>query len=329
MTKLNARNFQRIPAARWLACVVAAAWFAGGSAACAQAGSETPAPPADSVATPASEAVALPAATSPADVTAPSAETSATAPAAPVIANARITGVRKVRLSGGERNVVRSGPGDTFSISGVYPGGAEFKVIAKSGPWYNIRLSDNETAWIHASLCREFDDLSDLEFRPNKKIYSRTGSFIVAGYAGGYAFDRKSNSLVLGSRLGYYVFDRLQVEAGVSWTSVNRPAEIVESLFGLTLEAEKFPMLFYQMNVVWELLPGRQMVPYLGAGVGSTLLLGRSESTVNYGAGMKLFLSKRTAMRWEVRDYRFHNHTSSDNGINNNIEFTLGSEVLF
>ena len=324
MTKLNARNFQRIPAARWLACVMAAAWFAGGSAACAQAGTDTPAPLSDSLAAPASEsATSLP-------VEASTTDSGATATAtAPAVANARITGVRKVRLSGGDRNVVRSGPGDTFSISGVYPGGAEFKVIAKSGPWYNIRLSDNETAWVHSSLCREFDDLSDLEFRPNKKIYSRTGSFIVAGYAGGYAFDRKSNSLVLGGRLGYYVFDRVQVEGGLAWTHVNRPAEIVESLFDLSLEAERYHMLFYHLIATYELLPGRQMVPYLSGGVGSAIMRGESEPTINYGAGTTLYLSKRTAMRWEVRDYRFSSGTGSARRKNNNIEFTLGSLLLF
>ncbi len=331
MTKLNARNSQRIPATRWLACIVAAAWFTGGSAAFAQAGSETAAPLADSVAAPSSDAVTSHAASSPADVAAPAPETPApgTPAAVPLVANARITGVRKVRLSGGDRNVVRSGPGDTFSISGVYPGGAEFKVIAKSGAWYNIRLSDNETAWVHASLCREFDDLSDLEFRPNKKIYSRTGSFILAGYGGGYAFDRKSNSLVLGGRLGYYVFDRVQVEGGLAWTHVNRPAEIVESLFDLSLEAERFHMLFYHLIATYELLPGRQMVPYVSGGVGSAIMRGESEPTLNYGAGTTLYMSKRTAMRWEVRDYRFSSGTGSARRKNNNIEFTLGSLLLF
>lgn len=238
-------------------------------------------------------------------------------------------GMKRVRLTGRGVNVVRSGPGSGFAIVGTYPRDTSFPVIAKSDAWYGVRVSDTETGWIHSALCKEMDDLSGLQFRPNARLYSRTGSYVLSGYSGAYAFDRKSNSLVLGGRLGYYVFDRLQAEAGVSWTRVHRPAEIVESLFNLTLEAENFPMLFYHMNVVWELLPGRQMVPYVGAGVGSALLLGRSEPAVNFGAGTKLFLSKRAAMRWEVRDYRFRNHTSSHNGINNNIEFTLGSEVLF
>jgi uncharacterized protein YgiM (DUF1202 family) len=51
--------------------------------------------------------------------------------------------------------------------------GATFEVIAKSGDWYNVRLSDSETGWVHSSLCREYDDLADLEFKPNPKLFTR------------------------------------------------------------------------------------------------------------------------------------------------------------
>lgn len=202
-------------------------------------------------------------------------------------------------------------------------------VIAKSGEWYNIRLSETDTGWIHASLCREYEDLSYLEFRPNPKLYSRTGSFVLNGYAGAYAFDRKSNSLTLGGRLGYYVFDRLQAEVGLGWTHVTRPAEIVESLFGLSLEAEDFHMAFYDLGLTFEVLPGRQMVPYVTGGVGSTIAEGRSEASFNYGAGTMLYLSKRTAMRWEVRAYNYHSGSEGARVSNNNIAFTLGTSLLF
>jgi outer membrane beta-barrel protein len=264
--------------------------------------------------------------------TAPAAPPTTPAPAAvsePLPGTARLVGTRKVRLIGKTDNVVRSGPGNDFSIVGVFPRGREFPVIAKSGDWYDIRVADNESGWIHASLCRELDDLSGLEFKPNPKLYTRTGSFVLSGYGGAYAFDRKSNSLVLGGRLGYYVFDRVLAEAGVSWTHVQRSQEVVESLFGLSLEAEDFQMLFYQLNVVYEVLPGRQMVPYLGAGVGSAIFLGRAETSLNFGAGTKLFVSKHTAVRWEVRDYRFDSGSSTARLTNNNIEFTIGTEVLF
>ncbi len=244
-------------------------------------------------------------------------------------ANVRVTAVRMVRLVGGHRNVVRSGPGESYSIAGVFPSRSEFVVLAKRGDWYGVRLSETETGWVHASLCKEFDDLSDLEFRPNPKLYARTGSFVLSAYTGGYSFDRKSNSLVLGGRLGYYVFDRVQVEGGLAWTHVHRPAEIVESLFGLTLESEDFPMLFYQLAATYELMPGRQMVPYLSAGVGSAIMQGESESSFNFGAGTTLFLSKRSAVRWEVRDYRFESGSDHARRRNNNIEFSLGTLLLF
>jgi outer membrane beta-barrel protein len=241
----------------------------------------------------------------------------------------KLTTTRKVRLDREDRNVVRSGPGDSYAIVSVQPKGAAFPVIAKNGVWYGVQLPDGQSGWIHASLCREFDDLSDLEWKPNPKRYTRTGSFIGTAYVGAYAFDRKSNSFAAGGRLGYYMFDRVQVEGGVSWTRVDRPAEIVESLFGLTLEAEKFDMLSYQLNLTYEILPGRQMVPFVTFGAGSSLFLGDTEPSFNFGAGTVLFVSRRLAMRWEVRDYHFSSGSDVARVSNDNIEFALGTMYLF
>lgn len=254
------------------------------------------------------------------------------APAAPARAemNAPLkVGSRRVRLTGAARNVVRSGPGDSFAVVGVYKVKTEFPVFAKSGDWIGVKLSATETGWVHKSLCKELDDMAGLEFKPNPRLFSRTGSFLVEGYSGGYAFDQKSNSLVAGGRLGYYVFDRLTVEGGVSWTHVRRPAEIVESLFGLSLEAEDFHMLFYHFLLTYELLPGRQMVPYVSAGVGSSILRGDAESSFNFGAGTTMYLSRRTAVRWEVRDYRFATGPQDARHTNHNVELTLGTLYLF
>ena len=266
-----------------------------------------------------------------ADTAEPGTPAAVTAPAtpeesAPVVTPAPST--RRVRLLGA-RNVVRSGPGDSYAIAGVYPGGTKLSVIAKSGDWYNVRLSETETGWVRSSLCKEFDDMSGLEFRPNPKLFTRTGSFVLSGYTGAYAFDRKSNSLVVGGRLGYYVFDRVQVEGNVAWTHVRRPAEIVESLFDLTLEAEDFHMVFYHLSTTFEILPGRQMVPFVSAGVGSSIMQGDTETSFNFGAGTQLFLSKHSAMRWEVRDHQFKFGSGASRRTDNNIEFTLGSSVLF
>jgi len=303
-----------------LACAALAFGFAPAGARAdetsADSATVTPIPP------PAPPPAAEPAAEAP--VRADSAAAPAASPHQPVSVS-----TRRVRLEGSSYNVVRSGPGDAFSIVGVFSKGESFRVIAKSGDWYNVQVSTTETGWVHASLCKEFDDLSDLEFRPNPKLYTRTGSYVLSGYGGAYAFDRKSNSLVVGGRLGYYLFDRVQTEAGFAWTRVHRPAEIIESLFDLSLEAEKFDMAYYDLGVTFEVLPGRQMVPYITGGVGSAIMQGRSEASFNYGAGTFLFLSKRTMTRWEVRDYRFTAGPPNARRGVNNIAFTFGTSLLF
>jgi len=224
---------------------------------------------------------------------------------------------------------VRLGPGERYAVQKLVPKGSVFPVLAKKGDWYNVRLSESETGWVHESLCHEHDDLSGLEFRPNPRLFSRIGSFAVTAYGGGYSFDRKSNSLATGGRLGYYVFDFIEVEGGVSWTHVQRPAEIVESLFDLRLEAEDFHMLFYEMNVNAELLPGRQLVPYATVGVGSSILRGRTEPSMNWGGGTLFFLTKRTALRSELRTYLFDSGSESSRRSNTNFLFTLGTTFLF
>ncbi len=246
-----------------------------------------------------------------------------------VVANAPITTMRMARLSGRPRTVLRTGPSETDAIATVLPPGTELAVLGRTGDWLNVRLTPTESGWVHVSLCSEFDEASHEPMRPNPKLYTRTGSYLLAGYAGGYAFDRKSNSLALGGRLAYYVFDRLQVETGAGWTRVHRPAEIVETLFGLSLEAEDFHMLFYHLNATVELLPGRQMVPFVTGGVGSSIMLGRTETSFNFGAGTTLFLSRRTGMRWEARDYVFRSGSDQARRLHHNVEFSLGSLLLF
>ena len=233
-----------------------------------------------------------------------------------------------VKLDRADENVIRLGPGDDFAVLDVASRDARYPVLTKRGEWYNVRISDTRTGWIHESLCHEEHDMSGLEFRPNPRMFSRIGSFTLSGWGGGYSFDRKSNSIALGGRLGYYLLDWLEFEGGVGWTHVNRPAEIVESLFGLTLEPEQFHMLFYEMNANAEILPGRQLVPYVTGGMGSSIMRGDTESTWNVGGGIRFYLSRSTAMRWEFRNYRFESGDQDSRHKNNNFVFAIGTTVL-
>jgi outer membrane beta-barrel protein len=235
---------------------------------------------------------------------------------------------RMIKLGRERMNVIRSGPGERYAVTRVVPEGSTFLVLAKKDEWYNVQLSETETGWVHESLCEEYGDMSNLEFRPNPRLFSRIGSFTATTYGGGYSFDRKSNSLALGGRLGYYVFDFVQLEGGVSWTHVNRPAEIVESLFDIRLEEESFHVLFYEMNANVEFLPGRQLVPYGTIGLGSSILRGETESSLNYGAGIFFYVKKRLACRWEFRNYRFESGSDDARRTNNNFAFNVGTTFL-
>jgi len=250
------------------------------------------------------------------------------APSVPASRPGHVLQELKVELAYQDRNVLRSGPGEGYSLVGVYPRGAVFPVIAKSGEWYNVRLSGNRTGWVHGSLCRTKEDLSHLEFRPNPKMFSRVGSFVLTGNLGGYAFDRKSNSVAFGGRLGYYLLDFVQVEAGITWTRVVRPAEIVENLFDLRLEEENFPMLFYDLDLVLELLPGRQIVPYVVGGGGSAIFQGKAEPGFNLGGGTTVYLGRTTSLRLELRNYRFRSGSQGGRRTNSNFQFVLGTSVL-
>lgn len=253
----------------------------------------------------------------------------ATDQVAPEINQPHVLTEKSVRLTNSGTNIVRSGPGNGFAMVSVYPEGATFVVIAKKNDWYNVRLSDTNTGWIHASLCEEFDDMSGLEFRPNPRLFSRIGSFSMTLYAGGYAFDRKSNSLALGGRLGYYVLEYIGVEGNLGWTHIQRPAEIVEELFGLSLEEEDFHMLYYAFNLNLKLLPGRQMVPYATVGVGSSIMEGQTETGLNYGAGLNFFVRKKTAVTFEFRSYAMNSGTADARRENTNFEFSVGTSFLF
>lgn len=233
-----------------------------------------------------------------------------------------------VKLDRADVNVVRLGPGESFALLEIAPRDAEYPVLTKRGDWYNVRLSESRTGWIHETLCTERHDLSGLEFRPNPKMFSRVGMFSLTGWGGGYSFDQKSNSVTLGGRLGYYLLDWLEFEGGVAWTHVNRPAEIVESLFDIRLEAEEFHMLYYEMNGNAEILPGRQLVPYVTAGVGSSILRGETEPAWNVGGGIRFFVSRRVATRWEFRNYRFDSGDDDARRSNSNFVFALGTTVL-
>ena len=189
---------------------------------------------------------------------------------------------------------------------------------------------DTETGWVHASLCKELDDLSGLEFRPNLRLYSRTGSYVLSGYSGAYAFDRKSNSVVLGGRARLL---RVRPHPGGSGRLVDaraspggdrgvvvRPHARVRGLPHAVLPDERrlgAAARAARWCPTWAPAWAR---PCCSAAASRRSTSAQAPSSSSPSA-------RRCAGRCATT--ASSNHTSADSGTNNNIEFTLGSEFLF
>ena len=67
----------------------------------------------------------------------------------------------------------------------------------------------------------------------------------------------------------------------------------------------------------------------MSVGYGSTIMQGESESSLTYGAGSWMYVTRRVALRWEFRSHRFDSGLGEARRNNTNLEFTMGTAVLF
>ena len=111
---------------------------------------------------------------------------------------------------------------------------------------------------------------------------------------------------MVGARIGYSLTRRFAFEAGVGYTSVLRTTYVLEQIFGLRLEEERFDLFFYEAGGSMDILPGRRVTPFLAAGGGASVLGSHVEPTWSLGLGTKMFVAKRVALRWELRDHHLH-----------------------
>ena len=82
--------------------------------------------------------------------------------------------------------------------------------------------------------------------------------------------------------------------------------------------------LLEMMNANLIPLPGRQMVPFLTIGAGSSIMQGQTETSLNYGIGTNFFVQQKLACRFEFRNYSFDSGSSNARRDNTNFEFSVG-----
>jgi hypothetical protein len=225
--------------------------------------------------------------------------------------------------------VVRSGPGPQHPIVATLREGEVLTIDARSGPWYHLQLADTKSGWVHEDLLQTYVDPRKFQFVPDPGLPSRMRSFHFVAFAGNYAADREDNGILLGSRIGYSLTRRFAFEVGLGYTRVVRTTYVLERIFGLRLEEEVFKMFFYEAGASMDILPGRRVTPFLSAAAGASVLEGHAEPTYTIGLGTKFFVSKRTALRWELRDHRMHGGNQFTRFSGDNLEFSGGCELLF
>lgn len=135
-----------------------------------------------------------------------------------------------------------------------------------------------------------------------------------APYVGGYTFQGNQHvetSPVFGFRLGYNLTDNWALEGVVDYLKADFEG-------GGDME-----MLRYGGDILYNIMPKSSLVPYLAAGFGGfTIDNSKTRGIVNYGGGLKWFLSDNFALRADVRGLNY-----SMGKIYTNVEYTLGLHV--
>jgi OOP family OmpA-OmpF porin len=154
----------------------------------------------------------------------------------------------------------------------------------------------------------------------------KAGSITVSPTLGGYIFEGNedtSNSLGIGLRAGYNFTRYLGLEGFVHYI----PTEIVGPG-----GKEKSNFLGYGIEGLFHILPNGPLVPFLAVGVGGTHYSSKYVDTtedkankiaVDYGVGVKYFLTENFALRADVR------HVIPFSDMHHNLLYSVGLTFAF
>jgi outer membrane beta-barrel protein len=157
-------------------------------------------------------------------------------------------------------------------------------------------------------------------------------------FGGMYSTENFGASAVYGLRLGYHITEDFFVQANLAQTKVSD-----ENYRQLLPGGGIFPnpeekLTYYNVTAGWNVLPGEVFIGgnrakatslYLLAGIGSTKLAERRNSTLNFGVGFRALLADRAAAHIEFRDHVFSIDLLGPRESTHNLELTLGFSWFF
>jgi OOP family OmpA-OmpF porin len=163
----------------------------------------------------------------------------------------------------------------------------------------------------------------------------REGAVSLSPFIGGYTFDGAQHlktTPAYGLRLGYDLTKYLEVEAVGSFLETETEGP---------LRKAHINAVSYRLDVLYNILPGGPLVPYLAiggggitAGHGSDFNTGgrNTDATANGGLGLKYFITDSIALRADAREvfiFENHNYPAEHNSVMYNEEYTAGLTFLF
>jgi OOP family OmpA-OmpF porin len=177
----------------------------------------------------------------------------------------------------------------------------------------------------------------------------RHGSFDVTPYIGFYKFEGNEDmdsSIALGMRLGYNVTKYFGIEGYAHWVptrmqdyrqgynpTVNGvPPNVWNNWDIYDNTGQSMSAVGYGIEGVVNLLPDRNLVPFVAAGIGGIYYSRACEDTtdnrynkfaVSYGGGLKWFFAENWAVRGDVR------HVMNFDSFHNNLMGTIGLTYAF
>jgi OOP family OmpA-OmpF porin len=151
----------------------------------------------------------------------------------------------------------------------------------------------------------------------------RKGAFSLTPFIGGYTFEGNEDlktAPVFGLRGGYHFKKNLSLEGFFNYVPTEN-----KSLAG----NPNVKLYGFGIEGLYHFMPESQLVPFLAAGVGgnrysgSSAIEDRDRFTVDYGAGLKYFLTDNLALRADVRHVILPSHGY------NELLYTVGINFLF
>jgi len=148
----------------------------------------------------------------------------------------------------------------------------------------------------------------------------REGSFSVSPQLGGYVFEGNQDlehGFTFGLGAGYNFTRNLGAEVFLNY--INTETDTT----GTDVDG-----YLYRLDGLYHFMPENKLVPYIAAGIGGITIdpdTGNDDTSflVNYGGGVKYFLTEMIALRGDLR------HVISFDDTYNNLIYTLGVDFLF